>query len=303
MGIPSDAELEKQAQDEADVLEIGAAPDNDNGSGDDLEVGAPETREQRKKNRFREAHERAERAEKAALGAEERTKALEQEVLQQRQYLQRMSAPQQQQEDPLELGIKQNREARRSLELEYEHAVERYRRSKQEMPAAEYEKFRERAEQVDDHRSVLAAHRAMRASQPDPDQQARASIGRILAAENKDVYEHGKAMLWSKGRYAQYQADGHGDSRELHDRVMDEARERFGMKARKARYEAPDEERRSRYTGAGKGAAPSASGGQKFTMDSLHKTLADERFSYIKDPKQRYQKYVNEVGSKLVNKK
>lgn len=304
MGIPTDEEINKQSQEEADALEIGAPVDDD----EDILESPPETREQKKRNRYREQIERADRAERLAQEASERQKLLEQELLQQRQYLQQVATQQQRQPqaDPLEQDLGKLRESRRSLEIEYEREVERYQRERRQMPREEYQKFVDRAEKLDEERVALIAEKRAMARQPDPNQQAIAAMQRIMAAENNDVYGNERALFWARGRYAQYQADGHNDSRELHDRVMEEARERFGMKPRSSTRAAArdDDERRQKYVGAGRGAAMAPSGErQKFVMNDLHKQIADERYAYIQDPRQRYQKYANEVGAKLVGKK
>lgn len=299
-GLPSNSDILEQFSGE----EIDVDDDNDSG-GDELEIGAPVTREEKKRNRFREVVEKADQAEQRAQRLEQELAQVKNYVVQLPQHLQQQQFQQQQQQqaDPLELSLHSLRDQRRTLEMEYEREVERYTRNRQQMPRAEYEKFVERAEKLDEERVALIAERRVASRQPDPNQQALEAHRRILAAENSDVYGNERALYWARGRFAQYEAAGHPNTRELHDKVMEEAREAFGMQRKKARYEPEDEERRSKYVGVGNGAGGAASGKARFVMTAEHKEMADLTYAHIKDPKERYQKYANTVGKQFVSKK
>jgi hypothetical protein len=114
--------------------------------------------------------------------------------------------------------------------------------------------MRERAIELDIQKATLAAERRDILNAPRRQQE---ELSRQLERENSDVYGDPRALQFAAGRVNQLIAEGRKDSKELHDEVMEEARQRILGKRPK-----PDAIERQRATGLSAGpralsAAPS----------------------------------------------
>lgn len=284
-----DDALDSQVQ----VPDVQSETVDDDDDGDELEIGAAPSRQEKKANRYREAQEEARRA-------REEANAIRGELEQVKGYLagmaQNQQRQQQTQEDPLESSLNELQEQQDALQSEYRAVAQRYAALGQEVPKDQYNAMIARGRKIDEKRSELYAEKAIRRAMPDQQRLQLEMRAQQLAQENADVYGNERALLWSRGRFAQLVASGEQDNRQLHDRVMEEARRQFNMKPQREENRISPQARQH-LSGVGRGSV--ASGERRtYTMTKSDKELADTMYSYEKDSRVRYQRYVNEVVKK-----
>lgn len=109
------------------------------------------------------------------------------------------------------------------------------------LTASQKQEYWDKAVALDIEKNTLIAQRNDALNAPRREQEA---VTAQLRRENRDVYDNPKAIQYAAGRVTQLLAQGHEDSKALHDMVMDETRQVI-----LGRRPPPDAGQRARATG------------------------------------------------------
>lgn len=250
-------------------------------------------REQKKRNRFKEFEERAARAEREAQEA--RREAQEARALHQ----QRLAHPQDQSQQPVSPAVQKLRdidEATRRLHKEYQTVASRGNLSEQEQDA-----YEQRALQLQTAR-MAAVVEATR--QPVNEQEMyRRWKWQEFTTKHNDIFSHEQAKHWAVGRWQQLvYGEKAADTEELAEKILDEARVKYGMKPRRGGGGA-DAATRARLSGV------SAQGGGGGDVDSVGAVRMGKRERQMAEalydnlpPQQAWQKWANGPGKRAALK-
>lgn len=244
----------------------------------------PETRKERRANRFREA-------ENKRVAAESRAEALAAENTRLMQLSTRPQVQQPQRSPTADLdqelsGVFRDQEA---LFREYAD-VERQHNGA--VPADVHEKYLERSRSLDQkkasvHYRIEERHRAPH--------RAQEALTMQLRNEWPDIYSNPKAIEYVVGAMQMRRARGEADSKELHDSCAQEARQVIlGVRP------APDAAQRARASGVTRGggalgAAPKGAGSIVFTREL--KAIATAMYPRLTEA-EAMQRWANKVGPK-----
>lgn len=268
-GEPVDVELEPETP-EDDAPEPGEAPE------------AALSRREKKRERQtlreqaeadREARLAAERAAGQAIGYAQ--------AMAQQQYAQQQG----QRKDPLEEEADAIFRERDLLVTEYQQAKQR---AGQTGLTAEQERdFKQRGFNLERRLATNSAKAAMGQQPPQQNQ-----VVTFLQARYPDVMQNQEAVRWAFARYQTLindPQDRHPDDVGTVDKVMDEARERWGMGGRRQQTETRPETRR--FAGSAAGASGSrATEASRPQLTAEQATLADAAYPDL-PPKERYKRY------------
>jgi len=260
---------------------------------DEVSTDAPEPEEEDEEESEVAPTRREKRANRQT--ARERAAAAEAEAKVLREQLDRVRTPERQQQGPQSAVVDVDRKIRATyaelerLESEYVAAQQ----NKTLTPERERE-MRDRAQELEIQKMELAAERREVQTAP---QRRQKELWEQLARDNADVYDNPRARQYAQGRAVQLIAMGEKDSKELHDRVMAEARQVvLGVKPR------PDAIDRQRATGlsAGPRVAPST---QRSTISmpkgSHYYKMAVALYPDL-EPNQACQKWAQGPGKRLL---
>ncbi len=257
------------------------------------EIEVPVTRKEKKQNRFKEFEERTARAERAA--EEARREAQEARALHQRQ----LQTPQDQSRQPMNPAAQRLQEidqATRRLHKEYEAVA-----SKPGFTTQQHEEYENRALQLQTAR-MAAVVEATR--QPVNEQEMyRRWKWTEFTSKHNDVFSNDKAQRWAIGRWQQLvQGEGHADTEDFAEKILDEARVKFGMTPRRGGNR-PDAATRARLSGvSAQGAGGSeGDGGGAVRMGLRERKMAEELYDNL-PPKEAWQKWANGPGKRAAMK-
>lgn len=176
---------------------------------------------------------------------------------------------------------------------EYQGKVSAYQRAGQVMPREEYQRYDERAKELDAARieKLLDLREAQRAPQRMQEEQQRA-----IVAKAPDVFANQRAADWARGEFSRRVAENPNIDREqLFDEVVEGAR-----RAILGKRPPPDQITRQRATGLSRGSMAS-SGAQPSSLQMTKGQRVIARAAYPKlSPEKAYQKWANENGRELV---
>lgn len=251
-------------------------------------------REQKKRNRFKEFEERAVRAEKAA--EEARREAQEARALHQ----QRLAHPQdqshqQQQVHPAAQRLRDIDEATRRLHKEYQAVAARPGFTERQQ-----DEYEQRALQLQTAR-MAAVVEATR--QPVNEQEMyRRWKWQEFTTKHNDVFAHEQAKHWAVGRWQQMvYGEKAPDTEELAERILDEARIKYGMKPRRGGG-GPDAATRARLSGvSAQGAGGHGTEISAVSMGRREKAMAEELYDKL-PPREAWQKWANGPGKRAAMK-
>jgi hypothetical protein len=247
-------------------------------------------REQKKRNRFKEFEERTSRAEKAA--EEARREAQEARALHQ----QRLSHPQdqshQQQVHPAAQRLRDIDEATRSLHREYQAVASRPGFTDQQQ-----EEYERKALQLQTAR-MAAVVEATR--QPVNEQEMyRRWKWQEFTTKHNDIFSHEQAKHWAVGRWQQLvYGEKAPDTEDLAEKILDEARVKYGMKPRRGGG-GPDAATRARLSGVSSQGAGGGEGGDSgaVRMGKRERQMAEELYDKL-PPREAWQKWANGPGKR-----
>ena len=273
------------------VVDLDAEPDEP----DEPERGP--SRQEKKSSRTWMNKDDRERLERAAMEAEAKanaaTLALQQiaPFIQQAQYQQRPP-----QVDPIDTEIERASSDRQALDREYEA---RYKDTRNPLTAEELDKFRKRATDLDDRRTVLLTQKTLRQSGMAPQNREAEAVRAWLVANHAEATQNQQAIGWAQGVQQQEQAMGKNPwSVEVLEKAMDSAERQFKLgRYKNGAQREPDPNLRDRYAGPPRSAsaAPGRKGDRKVVMDKTARAMADAAFPHIKDDRKRWEHWAKQV--------
>jgi hypothetical protein len=250
-------------------------------------------REQKKRNRFKEFEDRATRAEKAA--EEARREAQEARALHQ----QRLAHPQDQshqQVNPVAQRLRDIDEATDRLHQEYQAVASRPGFTDQQQ--REYE---QRARQL--QTAKMAAVAQASAPQFNEQEMYRRWKWNDFTTKHNDIFSHEQAKHWAVGRWQQLvYGEKAADTEDLAEKILDEARIKYGMKPRRGGG-GPDAATRARLSGvsAQGGAGGDGGDGGAVRMGKRERQMAEELYDKL-PPREAWQKWANGPGKRAALK-
>jgi hypothetical protein len=204
--------------------------------------------------------------------------------------------PQQQQQPNVHAQrLNQLDEAQRRLQAEYTAVASR---PGYDTNSDQHRDFERRNNEIQVARMATVAD--ARAPQINEPELLRKLAWQQFTSEHNDVFSHPQAYQWGVGEYYKRIAEGHPDTKEMAEDLLDATRLRFGMKPRKSRGSAPDPATKQRFSGVASRAGGAAPEAGKIQMDANQKRMA--RIAFMKDgvtEAQAYQKWANTAGKEL----
>ncbi len=257
------------------------------------EIAVPITREEKKRNRFKEFEERTARAEKAA--EEARREAQEARALHQRQ----LATPQDQSrqpENPYHQRLRDIDAATRQLHKEYETVASSRRLTEQEQSY-----YEERAQALQTAKMAAVAEASR---QPVNEQEMyRRWKWNDFTTKHSDIFQNERARNWAIGRWQQLAlGEGQPDTEELAERILDEARVKHGMKPRRGggNGDAATKARLSGISSQGGGGSGEAEIGV-VRMGKRERQMAEAMYDKL-SPREAHQKWANGPGKRAALK-
>ena len=287
---------ERIAASEPDELPV-EKPDD----GEDPLDAAPAalTRDEKKRNRWKEHTQARERAEARAKELEDENRRLQvaAEVARQQAFqVQQQAQPRG--PDPIDEDLKRSRREQEALYAEY---VGRQKEGNL-TPEAE-EKFRQRAYDIKDRETQLQLqkfHRDNGISRQDPAEQHRQTVSSQIRMQFPDIVADARASAYADGVFRQLTALGRPNDWDTIEAAMKQTRRDLRMgNAEPSRR--PNEAERQRYSGLPAGPGSSREDSPKtIRMTPGYKKMAEKL--YRNDPPNiAHQKWANTVGKKLLN--
>lgn len=257
------------------------------------EIDVPVTRQEKKRNRFKEFEERTSRAEKAA--EEARREAQEARALHQ----QRLSHPQDQSHQPVHPAAQRLREideATDRLHREYEAVAARPGFTPQQQ-----QEYEQRARHLQTARISTIAQAS--APQFNEQEMTRKILWNQFTSEHSDVFSKDNAQKWAIARWSQLvQGEGQADTRDLAERILDETRVKFGMQPRRGQGNRPDAATKARLSGiSSAGGATGDVEGGAVRMGKRERAMAEELYDKL-PPREAWQKWANGPGKRAAMK-
>jgi len=257
------------------------------------EIAVPISREEKKRNRFKEVAERAERAERAA--EEARREAQEARALHQRQ-LQTPQDQSRQAPNPHDQRLRDIDLATRQLHKEYETVA-----SSRKLTDQEQAYYEERAQALQTAKMAAVAERTR---QPiDEQEMYRRWKWNDFTTKHGDIFGDQKKVAWAIGRWHQLVGgEGLADTEENAERILDEARVKFGMKPRRAMANG-DAATKARLSGISSqgGASTGDIEGGAVKMGKRERQMAEELYDKL-PPREAWQKWANGPGKRAAMK-
>lgn len=289
-----DKDLEK---DPVETEEVEETPEISEPADKNETIDVPvQTRQEKKRNRFREvedraraAEERAERAERAAQEARE---------LHQRQlYNPQSGNVPQQQPSVVQQRLMQIAEEKRRLHEHYQAVASQPGYDSRGPQQREFERLAENLENA----RVAAIAEAQRPQFNEEDLIRKAQLRQYLS-EHSDITNDQKKFQWAYARWQQNIAEGKPDTKEMSDAVFDEARIKFGLQPRNRRGSRPDDSIRRKLSGVSSqsAGAPVATG--NIQMTSMERKIAQAKYDNL-PPKQAWQKWANNEGKRIMERR
>lgn len=288
---------ELDAELESDAAESDPEPPKDPvDKNADVEVQVGPSRQEKKRNRLREFEERTSRAESEAASA--RKEASEARELYQRQLQHPQSQQSSPQQNPVQQRLGQIAEAKKRLHETYEAVASQpgYDRN-----GPRQREFEQQAENLENAR-VAAISEAQRPQFNESELMRKVALQTYLDSHG-DVTSDPKRWQWAYSRWQQRLAEGQTDTREMADEVFDEARVKFGGRARNrigAQRADPATQRRLSGISSQSAGTPDNIGAIK--MSSMERKMAEAKYDNL--PKeQAWQKWANTIGKKVMAKR
>lgn len=254
--------------------------------GDDLlDDDDKPTRQDKKRNRYREMQDRVEESERLAREAQERADRLEQQVGG------FISQSRTQQEDPLkeyEDRLEQNSKEQGDL-------YDLYMSKGDKLTDGDREEYARRARKLrDDHAQIIYEKNERRKQLSTPPTNP---VVEGIKRRHGDLLDDEQARAVYFGNYSRWRGMNPTakETPAIFDKLADETRRDLGWE--RSEPTAGDRARRSASSRAGAGGGGGGGGkGRGIVMDATRKAMADAAYPHIKDPMKRYQHYVNQLA-------
>lgn len=218
-----------------------------------------------------------------------------------RQPQQQYQAPPQQQEHPAAARMRDIDNSERSLHREYQALAQAGKITPQLQ-----EEFEQKARNIQVARMAVVAQ----ASQPQVDRQAivREAMWTQFTTKHADIFHDPNPNIqkWAWAEYHRRIAEGHADTEEMVEDILDQTRIKFGKQPRRSRGSRPDPSTQARFTGlSSRGSGSSINEDGSIQMSADDKRMARIAFGDRKDKDgkpwseaKQYQYWANTVGKK-----
>jgi hypothetical protein len=203
---------------------------------DDEEETTPEkdgpSREEKKKNRYRERVAEARAEKERADRLEQENRAFRDMMSEQtnisREMLHTIKRSQPQQDDPLNAEYKGLQKKRDELNREYQSL---YQSSKGQLSPDVYQSYQQRYVALEDDMRITAGRIGARDAMPrqDPQREAAMKAELFIRARHPDVTSHPQADQYAQNIYKAYVSAGEPVGWETLDKAMEDTRKRFRM--------------------------------------------------------------------------
>ena len=250
----------------------------------DVAPAARVSRDEKKRNRFKEAKEAADRADEQRIAAERRAAAAEERARLTEGALQHATQQRQQtQQAPEDQMIGQTYREEEFLAKDFQEKVAEYRRKNVQMPDQEHQNYLAKAREISDRRDRAKYQKFNRENgigpAPTPAQQA-------LTARHADVFANNAAAQWATHQLESLKIERNVPiSPELIDEAMDMARKKFNIGRKQE-----DTSLRNRLGGSPKGSVgrPATDGRRTVKMTKAFQQMANAKYPHIKDKTARF---------------
>lgn len=278
-------------------LEAGADDAEDEGGEEEGAEGARPTRAERRAERGRIKQERDELREQNRQLSERVAKmegALETSMRDTRARAERTDDG-----DPLQAEYNGILDEQETLAEQIDALNERY---KGKIPEAQMGRLRERARQLDLRKHEIAAERTARRNAPAADPMADQK--RAFQMAYSDVFADPAAKEYARGEFSRLVHHPNPALRKPNNQAtlklaMENTRKEFGMSR-----PAPTETERARTSGVSRGGTGGGNARSSIVgMGAFEKGLADKAFPHIKKDEERWNKWANTAGRKMLERK
>jgi hypothetical protein len=293
--LEDDKELEKDLDTEVDTEP--EAPKDPIDKNADVEVQVGPSRQEKKRNRLREFEERTTRAEKAAEEARNEAREARERFDRLNQHPQSHQQPQPQ-VNPVQQRLGQIAEAKRRLHETYEAVASQpgYDRN-----GPRQKEFERQAEELENAR-VATISDANRPQVNEQELMRKVALQAYLDSHS-DISSDPNKFKWALARWEQRKAEGHADTREMADEVFDEARVKFGGRARnRIGPQRPDPATQRRLSGVSAQSTGAPDNVGSIRMNAMERKMAEVKYDNL--PKEKaWQKWANNEGKKVMERR
>jgi len=286
-------ELEKDPPETEEVEEAEPVIKDPVDKNESIEVQVKPSRQEKKQNRFREFEERTTKAEQAAEEARR-------EAREARERLDRLQqVPGQPQQQPQQSKLQQIQLAKQRLNEMYMSVASQ---PGYDQKGPQQKEFERQAQALEDMRiDAIWEEKNQKHQSGEADRLRQAKLEMYLN-EHADISQDRTKMQWAYARWQQNIAEGQLDTKEMSDRVFDEARIKFGLQPRNRRGSRPDQATRARLSGVSSQSAGAEQSSANVSMNAMQRKMAREL--YDKDPPAvAYQKWANGPGKRAQEKR
>lgn len=296
------ADLDQEDKDLDRELDEGAADSEPEAPKDpvdknaDVEVQVGPSRQEKKRNRLKEFEDRTTRAEQAAEEAKREAKDARERFDQLNRHPQ--SQQSQPQANPVQQRLNQIAEAKKRLHETYEAVASQagYDRN-----GPRQREFEQQAESLENAR-VAAISEAQRPQFNESELMRKVALQTYLDSHS-DISGDANKWAWALARWQQRKAEGHSDTREMADEVFDEARIKFGGRARnRIGAQRADPATQRRLSGVSSQSSGSPDNVSAIKMSPMERKMAEVKYDTL--PKEKaWQKWANTEGKKVMAKR
>ena len=296
------ADLDQDEKDLDSELESGAAESDPEPPKDpvdknaDVDVQVGPSRQEKKRNRLKEFEERTTRAEQAAEEARKEAKEAREQLTRLNQHPQ--SQQSQPQINPIQQRLGQIAEAKRRLHETYEAVASQpgYDRN-----GPRQKEFERQAEDLENAR-VQTISESNRPQFNEQELMRKVALQTYLDSHS-DISGDPNKWAWALARWQQRKAEGHADTREMADEVFDEARVKFGGRARnRIGAQRADPATQKRLSGVSAQSAGAPDNVSAIKMTPMERKMAEVKYDTL--PKEKaWQKWANTEGKKVMAKR
>lgn len=160
--------------------------------------------------------------------------------------------------------------------------------------------YKKTSAKIERQRIEMAAERLVERRMAGNVQETAVEVTRAaIRNQYSDVYSNPRAVQYAEGEYRKAIALGKKDGRETLDEAMNSARRAFRM----AREPAPSESQRSRFSGAPRGRSGGEREPQTVRMTPELRSMANAKYSHLKNEDDRYKAWANNEGKRMLNDK
>lgn len=282
--------------DEATEVDVDEAED-ELGARPDASSEMRESRNERRRNRYREAQEEAAMARREADD-------LRRQNQQFMEMLQRQQAPQAPQGPPPKSEVEELEGRWNDIARQQDLLYRDYNSRKQVTPQ-EQEEFARKSRELQMQMTVTGGEIALRRAgvqKPPDERQIRATIqAERLHSEHGDIVGDERKRMYADGEWRKLIAWGKPNDWSTICEAMERTRQAYGLPLKSR--QAPSESYKRKLAGSARGAGASTGSESRNTvvMGKAEKRMANAMYSHISDEGERYKRWAASAGKKILD--